>query len=183
MGILRGDRRCTRRWAGCCPTQHRVSHPMWVATRLHYCVKKLWIARICVANCCGSYVAGFSTDRESVSIAFLMASSFSNDLPFFCATGTNVWIAMKACSATRNPAPAMAALSPAMLRNSVPANGGSIFCAIILAKRASTVCAARFAAAAICAGSLAPTFAINMLILFNSCSSVARLSGAVTCTN
>jgi len=72
---------------------------------------------------------------------------------------------MKACSATRNPAPAIAALSPAMLRNSMPASCGSIFCAITLAKSASTVCAARFAAAAIWAGSLAPTFAINVLIL------------------
>ena len=93
----------------------------------HYCVKKLWMARICIANCCGSYIAGFSTARASVSIAFCITGSFANDWPFFCATGTNVWTAMKACSATRNPAPAMAALSPAMVRNSMPANCGSIF--------------------------------------------------------
>src|SRR4030095_4144146 len=121
---------------GSSPTQHRVSHSMWVATQLHYCVKKLWIARICAANCCGSYFAGFSTDRERVSIAFLITGSVPNDLPFFCATGTNVWTAMKACSATRNPDPAIAVLSPAMLRNSVSANCDSIFCAITLAKRA-----------------------------------------------
>ena len=65
--------------------------------------KKLWIARICVATYCGSYVAGFSTDRKRVSIAFLITGSCSNDLPFFCATGTSVWTAIKACSAARKP--------------------------------------------------------------------------------
>src|SRR5262245_22942927 len=63
---------------GSSSTQHRVSHSMGVATRRHYCVKKLWIARICVANCCGSYIAGFSTDRARVSIAFLITGSVPN---------------------------------------------------------------------------------------------------------
>ena len=64
-----------QRWPGFYPTQRRVSTGMEVSTRLRYRVKKLWIARICVANCCGSYIAGFSTDCESVSTAFLMAGS------------------------------------------------------------------------------------------------------------
>src|SRR6266498_3660008 len=74
------------------PQQHRVS-TVEVSTPLRYRVKKLCMARICVANCCGSYAAGFSTDRKRLSIVSWMNDSFFSGLPFFCAIGTNVWSA------------------------------------------------------------------------------------------
>ena len=75
---------------------------------------------------------------------------------------------MTACSATRGPAPPILALSLVTLRNTVLASSGFTCRLATLARRASAACAARFAAAAICAGSEAPTFAINVLTVLNS---------------
>jgi hypothetical protein len=94
--------------------------------------------------------------------------SCASCLPLFLATGTKVSTAMTACSATRGPAPPMLALSLVTLRNTVLANSGFTWRLPTLVRRESAVWAARFAAAAICAGSEAPTFAINMLTVLNS---------------